>query len=133
MKNTTEKADNIIVLQMVFAATENQKGVSVIADYTDMLLFCASLFGSETDNLFNINNNYFAQMVHKIHPAELQLNNKILLIPKHLFKTFIYRCNCIVSTKIFDKHYCFDMENFPFLCRISLSVPLKVYLYEAIM
>ena len=28
MKNTNEKADNILVLQMVFAATENQKGFS---------------------------------------------------------------------------------------------------------
>ena len=26
MKNTNEKADNILVLQMVFAATENQQG-----------------------------------------------------------------------------------------------------------
>ena len=30
MKNTNEKADNIIVLQMVFAATENQKGGSLL-------------------------------------------------------------------------------------------------------
>ena len=48
MKNTNEKADNIIVLQMVFAATANQREVSVIADYTDVLFCCASLFGSET-------------------------------------------------------------------------------------
>ena len=74
MKNTNKKADNIIVLQMVFTATENQKGVSVIVDYTDVLLCCASLFGSETDNLLNINNIYFAQMVHKIHLAEVELN-----------------------------------------------------------
>ena len=40
MKNTNEKADNILVLQMVFAATENQKGVSFITDYTD--LFCCA-------------------------------------------------------------------------------------------
>ena len=54
MKNTNEKADNIIVLQMVFAATANQKGVSVIADYTDVLLCCASLFGSETWTICSI-------------------------------------------------------------------------------
>ena len=63
MKNTNEKANNIIVLQMVFAATENQTRVSVIADYTDVLFCCAV-----------VNNIYFAQMVHKIYPAELQLN-----------------------------------------------------------
>ena len=45
MKNTNKKADYIILLQMVFAATENQKGVSVIAEYTDVLFCCASLFG----------------------------------------------------------------------------------------
>ena len=40
MKNTNEKADNILVLQMVFAATENQKGFSFIADYMDV--FCCA-------------------------------------------------------------------------------------------
>ena len=54
MKNTNEKADNIIVLQMVFAATENQRGVSVIADYMDVLFCCASLFGSETWTISSI-------------------------------------------------------------------------------
>ena len=54
MKNTNEKADNIIVLQMVFAATANQRGVSVIADYTDVLFCCASLFGSETWTICSI-------------------------------------------------------------------------------
>ena len=40
MKNTNEKSDNILVLQMVFAATENQKGFSFITDYTDV--FCCA-------------------------------------------------------------------------------------------
>ena len=41
IKYSNEKADNILVLQMVFAATENQKGFSVIADYTDVfVLLC---------------------------------------------------------------------------------------------
>ena len=40
MKNTNEKADNILVLQMVFAATENQKRFSFITDYTDV--FCCA-------------------------------------------------------------------------------------------
>ena len=38
MKNTNEKADNILVQ---FAATENQKGFSVITHYTDVfVLLC---------------------------------------------------------------------------------------------
>ena len=40
MKNTNDKADNNLVLQMVFAATENQKGFSCISDYTDV--FCCA-------------------------------------------------------------------------------------------
>ena len=40
MKNTNEKADNILVLQMVFAATENQKEFSFITDCTDV--FCCA-------------------------------------------------------------------------------------------
>ena len=65
MKNTNEKADNIIVLQMVFTATANREGFQ-------SLLFTRML--RNLDNLLNINNIYFAQMVHKIHPVELQLN-----------------------------------------------------------
>ena len=72
MKNTNEKADNIIMLQMVF---ENQSGGSVIADYMDVfVLLCFIIWLRNLDNLLNINNIYFSQMVHKIHPAELQLN-----------------------------------------------------------
>ena len=41
MNTTHEEADNILVQQIVFAAKENQKGISVIADDTDVsvLLF----------------------------------------------------------------------------------------------
>ena len=39
MKTTHEEADNIIVQQMVAAANENQKGISVLSDDTDV--FCA--------------------------------------------------------------------------------------------
>ena len=41
MKTTREEADNIFLQQMVFAATEKQKGISVIADDTDVfVLLC---------------------------------------------------------------------------------------------
>ena len=42
MKNTHEKADNILVQRMVFAKTENQKGFLVIAD--DMAVFVLLCF-----------------------------------------------------------------------------------------
>ena len=67
------------------------------------------------DNLLNIINFYFAQMVHKIHPAELQLNKHISSDTEAPFKDFyISICNGIVSTKMFDKQDDFDIENFPF-------------------
>ena len=38
MKTTHEEADNIIVQQMVAAANENQKGISVLSDNTDVFV-----------------------------------------------------------------------------------------------
>ena len=37
------------------------------------------------DNLLNIDNIYFDQMVDRIYPTELQLIEQILPIPRHLF------------------------------------------------
>ena len=37
------------------------------------------------DDLLNIDNIYFEQMVDSIYPTELQLNKAILPIPRHLF------------------------------------------------
>ena len=70
MKNTNEKADTILVL---FAATENQKGVSVITHYTDVfVLLCFIIRLRHLDNFFNIDKIYFAKMVHRIDSAQLQ-------------------------------------------------------------
>ena len=37
------------------------------------------------DDLLNINNIHFEQMVHRIYPAELHLTKQMLLIPKQSF------------------------------------------------
>ena len=61
MKNTNEKDDTILVLQMVFAATENQKGFSFITDYMDVfVLLCFIVVFRNLDNLLYIDNIYFA-------------------------------------------------------------------------
>ena len=63
------------------------------------------------DDLLNIDNIYFDQMVDRIYPTELQLNRG----------TFLDLNLCIsngtVSTKIYDKRddFDFDIVNFPFL------------------
>ena len=52
MKNTNEKADNILV---PFAATENQKGFSVITLYIDVfVLLCFIIWLRNLDNLLKI-------------------------------------------------------------------------------
>ena len=70
------------------------------------------------DDILNINNVYFDNMVSQIYPSELQLNKantsdtKVAFLDLHLSIS-----NDIVSTKIHVKHDDFDFEivNFPFL------------------
>ena len=67
------------------------------------------------DDMFNINNIYFDNMVSQMYPAELQLNKtntsdtEASFLDLHLFIS-------IVSTKIYDKCDDFDFEivNFHF-------------------
>ena len=70
------------------------------------------------DDLLNIDNPYFEQMVGQIYPTELQLNKanssdtEVPFLYLNLSIT-----NGIVSSKIYDKRDDFDFEivNFPFL------------------
>ena len=70
------------------------------------------------DDILNINNVYFDNMVSQVYPSELQLNKantsdtEAAFLDMHLSTT-----NDIVSTKIYDKRDDFDFEivNFPFL------------------
>ena len=59
-------------------------------------------------DLLNIDNIHFEQMVHRIYPAELQLNKAFLDLNLSIH-------NDTVSTKIYDKQDYFDNVNFPFL------------------
>ena len=70
-----------------------------------------------SDDILNINNVYFDNMVSQIYPSDLQLNKantsdtKAAVLDLHLSIS-----NDIVSTKIYDKRDDFDFEivNFPF-------------------
>ena len=63
------------------------------------------------DDIFNINNIYFDNMVSQIYPSELLLNKantsdiKTLFLGLHLFISYD-----IVSTKMYDKRDDFDFE-----------------------
>ena len=70
------------------------------------------------DDILNINNVYFDNMVSQIYPSELQLNKANTSDTEAAFlDSHLSISNDIVSTKINDKRDDFDFEivNFPFL------------------
>ena len=70
------------------------------------------------DDLLNIENIHFEHMVHRLYPAELQLNNANASDTEAAFLDLnLSTHNNIVSTKIYDKRddFNFDIVNFPFL------------------
>ena len=70
------------------------------------------------DDILNINNVYFENMVSQIYPSELQLNKANTSDTEAAFLDLHLSIpNAIVSTKIYDKREDFDFEivNFPFL------------------
>ena len=70
------------------------------------------------DDLLNIDNIHFEQMVHRIYPAELQLNKINASNTEAAFLNLNLSIhNDTVSTKIYDKRDDFDMDivNFPLL------------------
>ena len=84
------------------------------------------------DDLLNIDNPYFKQMIGQIYPTELQLNKanssdtEAPFLDLNLFIT-----NGIASSKIFDKRddFNFEIVNFPFLDGdVPLSPSYGVYI-----
>ena len=70
------------------------------------------------DDLLDIDNPYFEQMVGQIYPIELQLNKANSSDTEALFLDLnLSISNGIVSSKIYDKRYDFNFEkvNVPFL------------------
>ena len=88
------------------------------------------------DDILNINNVYFDNMVSQIYPSELKLykantsDTKAAFLDLHLSIS-----NDIVSTKIYDKRddYDFEIVNFPFLDGDVLrSSSYRVYISQLI-
>ena len=71
------------------------------------------------DDLLNIDNPYFEQMVGKIYPTELQLNKANSSDTEAPFLDLnLSLANGIVSSKIYDRrgdHFNFEIVNFSFL------------------
>ena len=77
------------------------------------------------DDILNINNVYFDNMVSQIYPSELQLNKASTSDTEATFIDFHLSISIdIVSTKIYDKREYFDFEivNFPFLIVMYLTL-----------
>ena len=70
------------------------------------------------DDILNINNVYFANMVSQIYPSELKLNKANTSDTEAAFLDLhLSISNDFVSTKIYDKRddFYFEIVNFPFL------------------
>ena len=88
------------------------------------------------DDILNINNVYFDNMVSQIDPSELQLNKANNFDTETAFLDLhLSILNGIVSTKIYDKRDDFDFElvNFPFLDGdVPRSTSYGVYISQLI-
>ena len=88
------------------------------------------------DDLLNIDNPYFEQMVGLIYPTELQLNKANSSDTEALFLDLNLSIrNCIVSSKINDQwdDFNFEIVNFPFLDGdVPLSPSYIVYISQLI-
>ena len=96
-----------------------------------MSLMRLTLHPNILDDILNINNVYFDNMVSQIYPSEVQLNKANTSDTEATFLDLhLSISNDIVSTKIYDKRDDFDFEivNFPFLDGSSLYILWSLYL-----
>ena len=88
------------------------------------------------DDLLNIDNPYFEEMLGQIYPTELQLNKANFSDTEAPFlKLILSITNGIVSSKIYDKQddFNFEIVNFPFLVGdVPRSPSYGVYISQLI-
>ena len=87
------------------------------------------------DDLLNIDNPYFEQMVGQIYPTELQLNKANSSDTEAPFLDLNLSTDGIVSSKIYDKRddFNFEIVNFPFLNGdVPCSPSYGVYISQVI-
>ena len=88
------------------------------------------------DDILNINNVYFDNMVSQIYPSELQLNKTKTFYTEAAFSDLHFSISKdIVSTKIYDKRDDIDFEivNFLFKDRdVPSSTAYRVYISQLI-
>ena len=111
---------------MLFLSDNNQPDVIEAFNSTSRYL----------DDLLNIDNPYFEQMVGQIYPTELQLNKANSSDTEAPFLDLnLSITNGIVSSKIYDKRndFNFEIANFPFLVGdVPRSPSYSVYISQLI-
>ena len=81
------------------------------------------------DDLLNVNNPYFEQMVGQIYPTELQINKADSYDTEAPFLDLnLSITNGIVSSKIYDKRDDFNFEIVNFLMEMFLALLPMVYI-----
>ena len=84
------------------------------------------------DDLLNIDNPYFEQMVGQIYPTELLLNKANSSYSEATFLDLnLSITKGIVSSKIYDKRddFNFEIVNFPFLDGVVLALLPMMYIF----
>ena len=86
------------------------------------------------DDLLNIDNNFFDNMVNRIYPSELQLNKANMSETEGSFLDLhLSILDGFVQTEIYDKRDDFDFVNFPFLDGdVPRSTSYGVYISQLI-
>ena len=105
-----------LVADLFLFCYERDFMMSLSDDKQDDVIDAFNTTSRYLDDILNIHNVYFDNMVSQIYPSELQLckantsDTKATFLDLHLSIS-----NDIISTKIHEKNFDFEIVNFPFL------------------
>ena len=120
-----------LVADLFLYCYERDFMMSLSDDKKDDVIDAFNTTSRYLDDILNINNVYFDNMVSQIYPSELQLNKANTFDTEATFLDMhLSISNDIVSTNIYDKRDDFDFEivNFPFLDDVPRSSSYGVYI-----
>ena len=126
----------LLLLQIFLFCYEIDFMLSLSENYQTDIIEAFNSTSRYLDDLLNIDNPYFEQMVGQIYPTELQLNKANSSDTEAPFLDLnLSITNGIVSSKIYDKRddFNFEIVNFPFLDRdVPRSPSYGVYISQLI-
>ena len=121
-----------LVADLFLFCYERDFMLSLSDNYQTYIIEAINSTSRYLDDLLNIDNPYFEQMVGQIYPTELQLNKANSSDTEAPFLDLnLSMTNVIVSSKLYDKRddFNFEIVNFPFLDGdLSALLPI-VYIF----